>query len=206
MVLGPECDTAALQLAHGKTVLVPFAEDNLVFDQVAVAAPRAMEAYAAAYATFRDEVERNPPRSLYPEREMWRHFRSAKLRPLNHAAVPRRFSEIRWPRRGPSLNYDGTTARSGAVAMPERVVASATVTLDPDFGVVHRSETRGRVSGACTARARGAHFGRVRRHRELGRAACRERGACTAWRCPRRVVKGEGGSSYSCARRMCAAS
>ena len=51
--------TAALELAHGKTVLVPFAEDNLVFDQVAVAAPRAMEAYANAYATFRDEVERN---------------------------------------------------------------------------------------------------------------------------------------------------
>ena len=74
--------TAALELAHGKTVLVPFAEDNLVFDQVAVAAPRAMEAYANAYATFRDEVERNPQRSLYPEREMWRHFRSAKLRPL----------------------------------------------------------------------------------------------------------------------------
>ena len=113
--------TAALQLAHGKTVMVPFAEDNLVFDQVAVAAPRAMESYANAYATFRDEVERYPARSLYPEREMWRHFRSAKLRPL----TMRRFRGVLVRSGGRAEDSFSKLRRDhgalGAVAMPERV-------------------------------------------------------------------------------------
>lgn len=74
--------TAALLLATRRTVLVPFAEDSLVFDQVAVASPQTMASYADVYTTFQKEVERNPARSLYPERELGRHFRSAKLRPL----------------------------------------------------------------------------------------------------------------------------
>lgn len=114
--------TAALHLAQGKrTVLVPFAEDNLVFDQVAVAAPRTMASYADVYTTFRDEVARNPARSLYPEREMWRHFRSAKLRPL----TMRQFRGV-LVRSGGRAEDSFTKLRRdhaalGAVAMPERV-------------------------------------------------------------------------------------
>ena len=50
-------------------------------DQFAIAAPRTMKVFASGYTTtLVDEVRRNPRRALYPEREMWRHFRSARLR------------------------------------------------------------------------------------------------------------------------------
>ena len=74
--------TAALALAAEDVVLVPYAEAQLVFDQIAIAAPAAMARYADAYEqTLKPEIARSPYRGLYPEREMWRHFRAAKLRP-----------------------------------------------------------------------------------------------------------------------------
>ncbi|KAH8048719.1 hypothetical protein JL722_12340 [Aureococcus anophagefferens] len=73
--------TAALAVLDEDVVLVPFAEDQLVFDQFAVAGPDAMARYARAYAdTLTREIARNPQRALYPEREMWRHFRAEKLK------------------------------------------------------------------------------------------------------------------------------
>ena len=73
--------TAALAVLDEDVVLVPFAEDQLVFDQFAVAGPSAMARYARAYAdTLTREIARNPQRALYPEREMWRHFRAEKLK------------------------------------------------------------------------------------------------------------------------------
>ena len=94
-------------------------EDNLVFDQVAVAAPRAMSVRRRLPRL--DEVERNPQRSLYPEREMWRHFRSAKLRPL----TMRRFRGVLVRSGGRAEDSFSKLRRDhgalGAVAMPERV-------------------------------------------------------------------------------------
>ncbi len=101
--------------------LAPKVGAAILAGQVAVAAPRAMESYAAAYSTFRDEVDRNPQRSLYPEREMWRHFRSAKLRPL----TMRRFRGVLVRSGGRAEDSFSKLRRDhgalGAVAMPERV-------------------------------------------------------------------------------------
>ena len=108
---------------------MPFAEAQLVFDQVALGAPTAMARYADAYeATLRPEVARNPYRGLYPEREMWRHFRGAKLR----AYTMRNFRSVlvRRGKNGGSYEEDAYVKLRqdhpalAAVSMPERVDGS----------------------------------------------------------------------------------
>ena len=124
--------TAALHVAQERNVvLVPFAEDQLaraprhrrsgaerarervsgavslqVFDQVAIAAPAAMAAYASGYeATLAKEIARDPRRGLYPEHEMYRHFRNLKLKPLTMRGF--RSALVRKDDRGRPFQEDG---------------------------------------------------------------------------------------------------
>jgi len=74
--------TAALALADRRpgAVLVPWAEGDLAFDQVAVSSPKAAAAYASGFSrTLAPAVAARRP--LYPEREMARHLARAGLAP-----------------------------------------------------------------------------------------------------------------------------